>query len=138
MKDLALHLLDIIENSIKSGAKKIKIRFEIRGDILKMIIEDDGIGMDEETKRRALSPFFSTKKTSKYGLGLPLLKQACEMTGGNLIIESEKNKGTKVVATFYRNHIDMKPMGDIEGVLIEIQKANPDIEIDFEMVEESE
>lgn len=138
MKDLSLHLLDIIENSIKSGAKRIKVKIEVKGDILKMIVEDDGFGMDEETKKKALSPFFSTKKTSKYGLGLPLLKQACEMTGGNLEIESEKNKGTKVIATFYRNHIDMKPMGDIEGVLIEIQKANPYIEIDFEMEEESE
>jgi len=135
MKDLSLHILDIAENSIKSGAKKVLIKLIESKDILTLVIEDDGKGMDEETMKKALSPFFSTKKTSKYGLGLPLLKQACEATGGNLHLESELGKGTKVTAIFYKNHIDMKPLGDISATLISLQSAQPDIEIEFDYEE---
>ncbi|MCX7830425.1 MAG: ATP-binding protein [Acidobacteria bacterium] len=132
MKDLSLHILDITENSIKSNATKITIKFIEEKEKLTLIIEDNGKGMDEETKTKALSPFFSTKKTSKYGLGLPLLKQACEATGGNLLIESEVGKGTKITAIFNKNHIDMKPLGDIRGTLIALQTTHPEIEIDFD------
>lgn len=135
MKDLSLHILDIAENSVKSGATKIGIKIIEKEETLTLIIEDNGKGMDKETKERALSPFFSTKKTSKYGLGLPLLKQACEATGGNLILESEVDKGTKVTAIFYKNHIDMKPLGDIRATLIALQTSMPHIEIDFDYVD---
>lgn len=135
MKDLSLHILDIAENSIKSGASKIVIKIIEKEETLTLIIEDNGKGMDKETKERALSPFYSTKITSKYGLGLPLLKQACEATGGNLILESELGKGTTVTAIFYKNHIDMKPLGDLRATLISLQVAQPDIQIEFEYEE---
>jgi len=135
MKDLSLHILDIAENSIKSGAKKVSIKLIESEEILTLVIKDDGKGMDEETKKKALSPFFSTKKTSKFGLGLPLLKQACEATGGQLILESELGKGTTVTAVFNKNHIDMKPIGDIRATLIALQAAQPDIQIEFEFEE---
>jgi signal transduction histidine kinase len=135
MKDLSLHILDIAENSIKSGAKKVSIKLIVSEEILTLVIKDDGKGMDEETKKKALSPFFSTKKTSKFGLGLPLLKQACEATGGQLILESELGKGTTVTAVFNKNHIDMKPIGDIRATLIALQAAQPDIQIEFEFEE---
>lgn len=136
MKDLSLHILDIAENSIKSGATKIVIKLIENSETLTLIVEDNGKGMDEETKKKALSPFFSTKKTSKYGLGLPLLKQACEATQGKLILESQPQKGTKVTAIFNKNHIDMKPIGDLKTTLLVLQTTRPDIEIEFDYIEE--
>lgn len=135
MKDLSLHLLDIAENSIKSGASKIIIKFIEDSKTLTLIVEDNGIGMNEETRKKAISPFFSTKKTSRYGLGLPLLKQACEATEGKFILESEPGKGTKVTAIFNKNHIDMKPLGDIRATLIALQTSQPHIEIEYEYEE---
>lgn len=132
MKDLSLHILDICENSIKSGATKINVKIKEEGDKLILIVEDNGMGMDEKMIKDALSPFFSTKGTSRYGLGLPLLKQSCEATGGELVIKSEIGKGTIVEAHFFKNHIDMKPLGDINSTLINLQKANPKIEFSFE------
>lgn len=133
MKDLSLHILDIAENSLKSGAKKVSVTIEEdnANNTLTLTIEDDGAGMDEETRNKALSPFFSTKKTSKYGLGLPLLKQACEATGGSMTLVSRPGKGTRVAALFHKDHIDMKPVGNVNSTLVALQVCNPDVEIEF-------
>jgi signal transduction histidine kinase len=133
VEDLSLHLLDIAENSLKAGARRISISVEENktSNTLKLTIEDNGRGMDEETCRKALSPFYSTKKTTPYGLGLPLLAQAAEETGGALSLESEKGRGTKVVVVFNTAHIDMKPLGDIERTVITLQLSHPEVEFEF-------
>lgn len=135
MKDLSLHILDICDNSIKSGATKISVKIIEDKMTLTLEIDDNGCGMDRETLKKAISPFYSTKKTSKFGLGLSLLKQAAEATGGDLKVESEIGKGTKVTAKFFKNHIDMKPIGDINSTLVFLQKANPQIDFEFEYIE---
>ena len=50
MEDLAMHILEILMNSIKAGAKLItlKIRDSFNDDVIAFSIEDDGKGMDEE------------------------------------------------------------------------------------------
>jgi hypothetical protein len=60
-------------------------------------------------------------------LGLPLLKQNCEQTGGSLHIESKVNEGTKVEATFIHNNIDRPTLGDIAGTVVLTASAYPDI-----------
>ncbi|MFQ5807748.1 MAG: protoglobin domain-containing protein, partial [Phycisphaerae bacterium] len=58
-------------------------------------VEDHGHGMDEETCRRALEPFFTTKSRGT-GLGLPICRRIVETHGGTLSIRSIVGKGTKV------------------------------------------
>ena len=78
MQDLSLHILDIVENSLAAGARRVEIRIaeDLRADRMTIEIVDDGCGMDEEMMKRALDPFFTTKTTRRVGLGLPLLAEA--------------------------------------------------------------
>jgi hypothetical protein len=63
------------------------------------------------------------------GLGLALLKQNAEQTGGRLWIESERNRSTSVTALFHQFHIDMIPEGDLAMTFRSLIASNP--EIDF-------
>jgi len=120
MKDLSLHILDIVQNSIRAKAKLIGIEItELRKDNQLIIsITDDGSGMNPEQLQRAIDPFYTSRTTRKVGLGLSLFKQNAEMTGGTFNLESEFGKGTKVTATFGLNHLDRPVMGDLVGTLL--------------------
>lgn len=118
MKQLALHILDILQNSIAANATEVSVGINesfAKGS-LALTIADNGIGMDDAMVEKITDPFYTSRTTRKVGLGIPLLKQNCELTGGQLVITSTKNIGTKLNATFNRNHIDMLPMGDLPGV----------------------
>jgi hypothetical protein len=128
MKDISYHILDIVQNSLNAGAGRIEVtiteesvtgRFELK-------ISDNGCGMSEETLRAATDPFFTSSVTKKVGLGLPLLKQNAEMTGGTFDIKSMKGEGTEVTAVFDSLHIDMIPVGDLAMTFRTIIAANPD------------
>lgn len=97
MKDLSLHILDILENSVRAGAKNIEIRIteDSIKDVLIIRICDDGRGMDKKMVKIAVDPFVTSKKNKKIGLGLSLFKQAAEMANGNFEMISEKEKGQK-------------------------------------------
>jgi len=134
MEDLSLHILDIVENSIRAYAKKIEIKIieDKKKDLLTIEIIDDGKGMDEKTLKNVLDPFFTTKNTRKVGLGLSLLAQSAEESGGSIEIESKPGQGTKVKATFGYSHIDRKPLGDVHESLKVLITANPDINFIYE------
>ena len=76
MQDLAMHILDLGQNSIRANAKNIEICLLIddEKDCITFRLVDDGIGMDEEMQKRVLDPFFSTRTTRKIGLGIPFIK----------------------------------------------------------------
>ena len=71
------------------------------------------MGMDSETAGKVLDPFFTTKNGKRVGLGLSLLQQAAEQTGGELTVNSKKGKGARITAVFIPSHPDMKPLGDV-------------------------
>jgi len=126
MLELAAHILDIAENSVRAGAKLIKIDIEedTAKDFLSIKIIDDGQGMKKEEIKKVLDPFYTTKTVRRVGLGLPLLADAAQRAGGSLQIKSEKDKGTTVKATFGLSHMDRQPMGDIIGTLIVLIAGN--------------
>lgn len=67
------------------------------GRFVMIAVSDDGVGMDEETRARALDPFFSTKPRGRgTGLGLPMVQSIVERLGGDLSIYSEPGSGTTV------------------------------------------
>lgn len=120
LKDLALHILDISENSVRAGAKKIEISITESSydDSIVFSVRDNGSGMSEEMVKSVTDPYFTSRNTRKVGMGIPLLKHNAESTGGELKIVSEKGKGTQTTAKFTLSHIDMIPSGDIAGTLI--------------------
>ncbi len=133
MEDLSLHILDIVENAITAKAKKIDvlIREELNEDRLVIEIIDDGIGMDEKLREKAIDPFFTTRTSRRVGLGLSLMAQAAREAGGMLRIESESGKGTKVTATFQYSHIDRKPLGSMIETMTTLLLGNPKLDISY-------
>lgn len=120
MKELALHILDIVQNSISAKASLIQIEIEENtdSDRLQINIIDDGHGMDEDLLKRVTDPFTTTRTTRRVGLGLPLLKQAAEECNGGLQIRSRLNEGTTVTIWFQHSHIDRVPLGDMVETII--------------------
>lgn len=133
MEDLSLHILDIAENAVMAKAKRIAISIieESKKNRLVIMIEDDGMGMDEEVSQKAMDPFFTTRSSRKVGLGLSLLEQATREAGGRLYIESELGKGTKVTATFKYDHIDRKPLGNMMETMMTLLLGNPELDIAY-------
>ena len=130
MTELSLHILDIVQNSIKAGAKLIEIKVDedTLDNRLEIIIIDNGCGMEEEFLKDVVNPFRTTRTTRKVGLGLSLLKNACELTGGNLNITSEVGVGTKVMASFVHDSIDRQPLGDMASTMSTIIGGNDKID----------
>ena len=137
MKELSLNVLDITMNSVKAGATLINIHIYEDDERLKLEIIDNGSGMTAEFLRGVIDPFCTTRTTRKVGLGIPLLKLAAEQTGGEVNItsrhESEypQDHGTQVSATFYKQHIDFTPMGDIISTVTTLIQGSPDVDFEF-------
>jgi len=130
MKELSLHILDIMENSVSGGASRIEVNITIDkiNDLLAIQVIDNGRGMNSETLANVTDPFFTTRTTRKIGMGISLLKQQAEQTGGEFTIKSELGKGTEVNASFSLNNIDRQPLGDIAGVIVNTATSYSDID----------
>ncbi len=128
MKDLSLHIMDIIQNSIEAGAALITliIREDILANRMEIAIEDNGRGMTAEILERVADPYYTSRKTRKVGMGIPLFRQTAQQSGGDLMIESQPGKGTKLVASLQHDHIDRPILGDIAGVVSLIAGSNPE------------
>jgi signal transduction histidine kinase len=131
MKDLSLHILDIVENSVAANANQIEIRIteDKKKDFLSVEIIDNGIGMDKETQQKALDPFYTTKTVRRFGFGLSLLSEAAKAANGDFSIQSEKGEGTRIKADFQHSHIDRKPLGDMGQTIITLIIGNPEIDL---------
>jgi len=130
MKDLALHILDILQNSVTAGATLIELQIDEDPDKdeYRVKFTDNGKGMDSEMVKNVTDPFFTTRTTRKVGLGIPLLKQNAERTGGKMTIQSTQGQGTEVDVVFVYSHIDRLPTGDIPGTLALTVSSYPAIE----------
>lgn len=133
MEDLALHILDIAQNSIEAGATALDIELaeDLAADQFVIEVRDNGPGMDPEALARATDPFFTTRKTRRVGLGLPLLAEAARAAGGELSVDSKPGSGVRVSATFRHGHIDRAPLGDIETTLMVLVAGHPELRLRF-------
>lgn len=130
MKELALNILDIAKNSVKAGAAHIGISIVEEGALRTLTIRDDGSGIPEEMLRTVMDPFTTTRTTRRVGMGLPLLKDAAEQTGGRVEILSQQGEahGTVVTATFFTDNIDCVPMGDLATTMVTLIQGSPDVD----------
>lgn len=132
MRDLSLHILDLIENSIRAGASVVAVAVEEiqKDDVLRITIEDNGPGL-EVPAEVALDPFYTTKKGKKTGLGLSLLRGAAERAGGRLTLGRSPLGGLAVEATMQLSHVDRSPMGDLAATISSVVCTNPDLDLRF-------
>ena len=137
MKELSLNILDISENSVKAGAQLTEITIDETDNVLTVSIKDDGCGMTPEILNSVTNPFYTTRTTRKVGLGIPLFKMSAEQTGGSLKISSKRadekdaSHGTLLVATYYKNHIDFTPLGDVTSTITTLIQGHPDVDFLF-------
>ena len=133
MRELSLNVMDIAQNSISAGASLITITVveDQPGDTLSISVEDNGKGMSEETVKKVIDPFYTTRTTRSVGLGVPLFKMEAEMTGGSFQIDSQLGVGTTLTAVFKPSSVDMIPLGDINGTVQLLISCNPTLDFIF-------
>jgi signal transduction histidine kinase len=95
-------LLNILDNAADACARddskqKHKITFEVKQDKDHIIfdIADNGIGMDDETREKIFTPFFSLKGEKGTGLGLFISNKIIQQHGGEIIVKSKLGQGTR-------------------------------------------
>lgn len=125
MKDLSLHILDLVHNSVTAKASRIEISIHEnpKDNRYTLKVEDNGKGIAPDKLPGVIDPYTTSRKTRKVGMGLPLLKHNAVQAGGNLEITSTCQKVTKVTADFQFDHIDRPPPGDLAGVIIQLFNA---------------
>lgn len=137
MKELSLNILDITENSVKAGASLTEIYIIETEKTLTLIIKDNGCGMSPHILEQVSNPFYTTRKTRKVGMGIPLLKMAAEQTGGSFKITSVvddgtcADHGTEVCAVFMKEHLDFTPLGDVISTVVTLVQGHPDTDFLF-------
>lgn len=129
MREISLHLMDIMENSIAAAAKLIILNIEENSinNYIKIVVEDNGCGVKEDMLESVKDPFTTTRKTRRIGMGLSLFEAACLRCGGKLMIASNIGFGTRVEAYMEYNHIDRAPLGRIEDTIVSILSSKIDI-----------
>ena len=136
MVDIAMHMMDIAQNSVRANASLIDISFveDETKNLLTFSLRDDGDGMSPELLEKVTDPFVTTRTTRRVGLGLPFLKMTAEQAGGSFHIDSKVNQGTFVSVSYRTDNVDCLPLGDVSAYLILLFIANPELDIRFKYV----
>jgi hypothetical protein len=119
---LADVVADLAQNGIEAGARRLALLLDEGPDEVRIVVEDDGKGMDEEVLAKAEDPFWTDGKKHpgrRVGLGIPFLRQTAEQCGGRADIISAPGEGTRVEAVFPAENVDLPPVGDV--VLLWVQ-----------------
>ena len=101
-------LIRVVTNLVKNGIQaipedhsnpSIKVKVGVKNLMVHISIEDNGVGISEETKDKVFEPKFTTK-SSGMGLGLAMVKNIVETYKGTITFESQVGRGTTFLVTF--------------------------------------
>jgi len=139
MDEIASHIIDIVANSVTAKATYVTVDIlrNTQENLLTLHIKDNGVGMDNETVKKVLDPFYTTKKGKRVGLGVPLLKGTAETTGGTFSLSSTVGEGTNISASFDLSHPDLPPLGNLRDTILVLIVSNPDTDFRFEITADS-
>lgn len=135
MHDLSLYLLELLENSVRAGARRVEISLTLdrAADELRLVVEDDGQGLNASPES-ILDPFYTTKTDKKTGLGLSLLQADAQAAGGDLAIGASPSLGgARVEAYMALNHVDRVPLGDVGKSVKVTAFTNPETEFSMNL-----
>jgi len=103
-------LVNLLENSIdacrldtRKSEYEVSLEITSSADEVRFIIRDNGIGMDQETREKAFTLFFSSKGTGGTGLGLFISNRIARSHGGRIELQSEAGEGTEFVIILPRS-----------------------------------
>lgn len=139
MKDISLHLMDILQNSIRAEASHICIAQSEQQQpaLLQLTVADNGQGMAEhqlaklQARLQQRHPPHNMQSANTSGLGLSLLTKAAKDTGGTVVIESSPLEGTIVSATFFTEHPLCKPLGGVATTIALCIVTHPHIRFTY-------
>jgi signal transduction histidine kinase len=100
---------NLIANAIKHNPDDTHIYVRVRQfpDYFTIEVEDNGLGMDEEMKKKIFDRYYrginTDERKAGTGLGMAIAKQLAETHGGRLNMESKAGKGTKLWMIFPLN-----------------------------------
>lgn len=101
-------LLNLCSNAIKHSGRPSEVRVQaaVDGDRVRIIVSDDGLGIDPDHQEGIFDPFRRTAlRHSEHegsGIGLPLSRRLMEKMAGTLTLQSTPGKGTCFAATLPR------------------------------------
>ena len=75
---------------------RIELRLTREGNAIALEISDNGVGMSPEVCKQALSPFFTAHRPGSLGMGLAFAAATVRRIGGDVLIESQVDSGTRV------------------------------------------
>lgn len=95
-------LTNLVFNSVDAmpSGGTIEVSTHASGNLVQLEVRDTGIGMDEETRRRCLEPFFTTKGKRGTGLGLAMVYGMAQRHEATVVVESQRGVGTTIRLAF--------------------------------------
>lgn len=131
MNDISLLVLDIVRNSLEADATEIELIVNENDDSVAVVVRDNGKGIEKPAA--ALSLLYTSRKTRRVGMGLPLFRAKAEMTGGTFGITSNAGTehGTVVTAEFIKNAKKSIPIGCMVETVVSIVSGLGDSELRF-------
>lgn len=103
-----LLLKQVFQNTISNAVKysqpepKISVTLSVRSNTIKIVVKDNGIGIDEEDLTHLFEPFFRSKEVSQIegnGLGLSIVKESVKLHGGEINVKSKIGSGSEFEIT---------------------------------------
>ena len=97
-------VVNLLENSLDAcQSERTRSQHEVRASVTRgetymvFVVEDDGIGMDQQTREKLFSLFFSSKGVRGTGLGLFISNKIVDRHGGSIEVTSEPGRGSRFV-----------------------------------------
>jgi signal transduction histidine kinase len=90
--------------------RTVEVNTSKENDFIKIVVKDNGTGMNEEVRKKIFDPFFTTKQVGEgTGLGLSIVLGIVQEHGGEIQIDSEWNKGTSftILLPINANHSNL-------------------------------
>jgi len=94
LQQIFLNILNNAFSAVEDGGMVIITTWEHDADTVGVSIEDNGVGMSEETRSHIFEPFFSTREGYGTGLGLSITYGIIKKLGGNIEVRSKEEEGT--------------------------------------------
>ena len=103
-RSLTQLLTILLDNAIKYSPEgsAVHVTSEVQGHSLALTVQDEGVGMNEESVKNAFTRFYraeESRSTAGYGLGLSIAKKIAEAHHGKISIESVPGEGSKFTVT---------------------------------------
>ncbi|MFR9207121.1 MAG: sensor histidine kinase [Lachnospiraceae bacterium] len=92
-------LVNLISNAYRYGKEDghIWVRLQRKSEMIRLEVEDDGIGIEKENQKKIFQRFYQTdasRSGSGMGLGLSMAYEIAKFHNGDIVVESEKDKGS--------------------------------------------